>query len=968
MIKFLHTLIQLLTCSLSLIFWVLALSFALPTESCCQKRANIWYFGDHAGLDFNSGKPVSLTNGALKTYEGCASICDTTGRLLFYTDGITVYDSTHSTMQNGTGLKGNNSATEAALIVPEPGNDSIYFIFTVDAQSGPDGLQYSLVNMNNNYGKGAVISKNNLLFTISDEKITAVKHNNGMDFWVIGHKHACDSFYVYQINKSGLVGSPVKSGIGSSMNTKSGAIGYMKASSDGKRIALALSATNTVELFDFDDKTGQISNCRSMTDATNFSGVYGLEFSPDCSKLYISTYNSPRKICQVDITASTSTKILNSLVIIASSTTDYFWALQLAPDHKIYVAKEIDTLGVIDLPDNPGKLCKFISGGVYLGGKKAILGLPTFIQSFFEKPIIVARNFCYKDSTKFDLPGTLADSLIWNFGDTVHNFSKISSPVHNFSHLGTYTVTCRKYINGVADTSKKIITIVGVTPFDLGKDTSLCEGTKYKLNVNCKNCSYLWQDNSTDTIFTIIKAGKYWLTLNNSGCKLADTLQVKYIPLPKVNLGNDTGFCKVPAIRLNAITNATSYVWQDGTTDSFLMINNPGKYWVIAKNGCGTITDTIAFAQKKIPVLHFTKDTLLCQGSTFILHATNPGCSYLWQDGLRDSIYKISKAGKFKITVSGPGGCSATDSINVALMAKAKVNLGNDTTLCKGFSIKLSAAFPGATCIWQDGIADSERIVTTAGKYLVTVTNSCNSVKDSITINYLSRPQKSLPPDSILCDGKSFLLNAGCKNCNYVWQDSSINPTFLVNNAGRYTVIRSNQCGILKESTQISRGKSPMVNLGHDTTLCFGESIFLSAAGNGYIYLWQDNSKNAFYHVHSPFIYKVIVTNQCGRAGDSIKVDYRDCDCHLFVPNAFSPNNDGLNDYFLPSGCETTKYDMKIMDRWGEIIFESTNILSGWDGTFHGKTVPEGLYCCIISLNDRDNINQYKSNSFILIR
>ena len=98
----------------------------LPIKASCQKQANVWYFGDHAGLDFKTGSPVALSNGALKTDEGCASISDTAGNILFYTDGITVYNKKDTSMPNGTGLNGHSSSTQSSIIIPVPGNDSIF--------------------------------------------------------------------------------------------------------------------------------------------------------------------------------------------------------------------------------------------------------------------------------------------------------------------------------------------------------------------------------------------------------------------------------------------------------------------------------------------------------------------------------------------------------------------------------------------------------------------------------------------------------------------------------------------------------------------------------------------------------------------------------------------------------------------------------------------------------------------------
>src|SRR5204862_3072102 len=128
------------------------------------------------------------TDGKLNTLEGSASISDSLGKLLFYTDGITVWDKTHKIMSNGIGLWGDMDATQSALIVKQPGRN-IYYIFTVDAQAGAlggyGGITYSIVDMKMNGGLGGVSSKNNTLLTPTAEKVSGVVHRNGNDVWII---------------------------------------------------------------------------------------------------------------------------------------------------------------------------------------------------------------------------------------------------------------------------------------------------------------------------------------------------------------------------------------------------------------------------------------------------------------------------------------------------------------------------------------------------------------------------------------------------------------------------------------------------------------------------------------------------------------------------------------------------------------------------------------------------------------
>ena len=239
---------------------VLLLSVVLSSQvSFGQKEANIWYFGKNAGLDFNGGAPVALTSGALNTSEGCSSISDTNGNILFYTDGITVYNKNHQTMTNGTGLLGNASSTQSALIVRKPVSYIIYYVFTVGEKGGP--FNYSIVDMSLSLGLGSVTSKNNLILPSVAEKVTAISHANCMDIWVITHRWNSDALYAYQLTSVGFDTIPVISNSGTNVGgSTSNSIGQMKMSPDGNRLALAWDNYDEAQLFDFDDFTGMVTN------------------------------------------------------------------------------------------------------------------------------------------------------------------------------------------------------------------------------------------------------------------------------------------------------------------------------------------------------------------------------------------------------------------------------------------------------------------------------------------------------------------------------------------------------------------------------------------------------------------------------------------------------------------------------------------------------------------------------------
>ena len=398
-----------------------------------QKQANVWCFGVNAGIDFNFSTPKAFTNSKLIASEGCAAISDTSGKLLFYTDGLIVWNSAHNIMPNGTGLLGGTSSTQSAIIIPRPGCDSIYYVFTTnDLQGGGDGFRYSTVDMKLQNGLGDVVpsSKNTFLFTKSSEKVTAAFHPNHTDIWVVAHEYGTNAFYAYLVTFTGIT-TTLKSNSGTIYSAYN--IGQMKFSPDGKKIASIIDQVG-VEVFDFDGLTGQVSNPMLLTPPGTVN-LYGVSFSPDNTKLYMTSYF---ELYQYDLSAGSQAAIQASRTTIFSTFSNNTGALQLATNGKLYMKSLANYTAVINFPDQAGILCNYQDSGVYLGGKTASWGLPAFIESYFDpnfqppnsssfNPVVELGNdttLC-KDST-ITLTSNQSGNYLWNNASTGLSY-KVSS-------------------------------------------------------------------------------------------------------------------------------------------------------------------------------------------------------------------------------------------------------------------------------------------------------------------------------------------------------------------------------------------------------------------------------------------------------------------------------------------------------------------------------------------------------------
>jgi gliding motility-associated-like protein len=731
----------------------LCLFFSLKAQP--GKESWHWAFGDSCALDFSSGVPVAGKSN-LDVVEGTASISDkNTGQLLFYTDGTTVWDKNGNSMPNGFGLYGGyGTSSNAALIVPLPGSSTIYYLFTLD-QGGyrpqtPMGANYSIIDMSLNGGLGDVTLKNHPLTPPpTTEKMVGIKHCNGNDYWVITHPFNSNAFNAYKVTSLGVDTIPVVSHVGTIEKDSSGGtfmetIGCMKASPNGKKLALAIQYyIPLVEIYDFNNSTGVISNPITISfSGDNSDGAYGVAFSPDSKKLYASfqfylvtqSLYFPNALIQYDLSNYNYSAIKSSAKMLDS--TVYVGAMQLAPNGKLYIGRyNTGYVGIINNPNNLGTACNYQQNGLVLDlGSESKAGLPNFIDTKDSTSINSSTTIPLCNFSSYNLIGGLGNSYQWSNG-TFNDTTTITTFGKYWLNY-TNNMGCRETDTfNVIQTQAQIINVL--------HDTSICNYPNASATINASfpnTISYNWSDGYNLPIHTISLPNTYWVDYSfNNFCVARDSFNFHINNLPYVSLGDDTTLCiKNYTLYANSNNNNT-FLWNSGVTTQSINTQNTTNYWVIITdtNGCKN-SDTIHLTFNTPPIIQILHDTSQCSNvaTPVQINASFPNIiSYLWNDGYTSPIRTISLAGNYVITYTSNNTCVARDSFRYTIVTTPSVNLGNDTSFCSGEKL-LDATNASSTYIWSTGSTTSSSIIVTEpGVYSVKVNHNGCFANDTLIVS-----------------------------------------------------------------------------------------------------------------------------------------------------------------------------------------------------------------------------------------
>jgi len=542
-------------------------------------RANIWYFGQNAGIDFNPPTgPVALDDSQMNAPEGCTAVSDRNGQVVFYTDGNDVFikdkvTGVHTLVE--TGIGGSPGSSQSTMGIAFPNDETLYYIFTteeVGTGTGMFALKYSVFDIKVN----DIVEKNITLFTKSTERLTA--NNN----WVVIHEYGNSNFRAYQLTPNGL-SSPVVSSMGSDHMTSSPeqAQGYMKFSSNNTKLAVALAngpnGPSFLEVFDWDDNLGKVTDVRRLNLAADGGSgqVYGVEFSPGSNKLFATVKRAGGPSVIMEYRADTLSKIRH---IANTSDGNELGAIQIGPDGQMYVAVQGSTnLGTILADEDTARASVYNPSGFALAvGTSSQLGLPNFAQNTgsaqstpgysVSGPVCLGQPIFLNAQTS-----SIIDTAFWQITDitnaVVYTSQNLTDTV-TLSASGDFLVSL--IIGNRCGFNTAFSQTVTVNPppqtSTLPAGLPLC-GNSTLLDTyttppaNIADLNFLWSTGATTQAITVSTIGTYTVTVTDttSGCTTQASVFVG--PPFTVDLGPDQNLCENNPLILDSQANASVYTW-----------------------------------------------------------------------------------------------------------------------------------------------------------------------------------------------------------------------------------------------------------------------------------------------------------------------------------------------------------------------------------------------------------------------
>jgi len=719
-----------------------------------QGTTSHWCFGDSASIQFQNFSPNSLGNSIMKSEKGTATISSATGVLEYYSRPDTVYSSQHNVVVNGSGIRGDEMATQAALIMPHPVNPDWHFLVTnkvFDSNPDSNGLYLSQIRktIDSPTGKFIESMKNVLLFNNVSESFTSTHHANGKDVWITTRIPYSDTLVSILIGEFGAVGSPVYSV--TSVPCQYASSGQLKSSPSGEYLSEVFWVSSVFDpvaaIHKFDRTTGLVSESVGIAPYPSSwtYTTYGTEFSQDSKRVYLSYFSQLpfSTIQQYSIQVFDSTTISDSRVQIGDSIYGVF-SMQIGIDSRIYTATRKNFLGCIYNPSDSGLAANYVDSALHLTHGVSNQGLPDFIQTSFHPAYFDYVRNCSHRSTRFYHRNPAIDSVFWNFGDTATgalNFSSEVNPEHQFSSAGTFGVTSIIHHDSIIDTFYREIVIIDRPSFgSMPLEYHRCIGDTVEIVVPISDryTEFGWSDNSSDSIRIFNESTSLVLTLANFCDTIRDTFELYFDPSFQFDLTADTVICDDSAFTIDPkIDEDVIYEWSTGAATPNITIHTNGVYSLKAFNSCDTLTDSIKVTFRKTLAPLLLTDTVICDPPPYSISSVfDTAVSYFIISEYGDSLSNTSIYDNGRYTIIRKNECGfIQEDFVVEFSDKPTLEIVELQTICENGEAILEAFTNSDAVLWSTGDTSEVIKVSKTGSYRVETTESNCLVIDSFFVD-----------------------------------------------------------------------------------------------------------------------------------------------------------------------------------------------------------------------------------------
>ena len=929
---------------------------------------------------------------------------DPSGNLLFVTavDGnnkIQIRDANLNPMQNGNNLIGNHTTYESA-ICKMTCDVNKYFFFHYAGHNPQDSLLYSVIDMSQNGGLGNVSQKNVFIGSGFTEGMTiSLQMRNGCRWLLIpGISNDTLSLYSILISDLGISAPLLLDNI-----VMQGPISKtleIELSPDNKKICIATATTNPNDadliVYDFILEAGKVMN-RKLRNISK-DKILGIEFSPDASKIYYQTFTSlsPSVLGRIDVNTNVN-EIIDSLR--NSNLTD----IELAGNGKMYACSNDSGFCLSEIADPDNSILtniQYKKNSVFIDAVPTLSALPNIIDGEPTGTSHLPTNVDFSAYNTADCQGyqfveksCIGTWWLWDFGDG--STSNLSAPIHHYSSVGNYDVTLR--IQQCADTLtvkyNSFVTVAGI-PINVTSNATACNNTPQILQATGA-ISYSWSPSTglnTTTGSQVIASSNvptvYTVTgTNASGCTGSASITVAPFTIhPSIQVSGSLSFCIGNSATLTA-SGGTNYLWSNGLTSPSILINSGGTYFVkVFENGCQT-TDSV-FIEAINPIhaeISLTySSTPICEGGSALLTATGTGItSKQWfknhtaLPGMTGDSLLVTTGGLYSVIAVDASGCRDTVFTRVDATPGLQAAYHFTQALCTKRFHFINTSTGASSYQWlvnKDKISQDEHTDYTFpdnGSYLITLIASNKSCSDTFVNNVtVGKTVKANFKNDSLCSNEKVFKNLSNNGIKNVWEfgdgnsSTENNPihTYFAN--GTYSVKLITENAGCRDSVEkvitVAQFASSLFSYNADS--CKGLFNFNNTSPLAQTYSWNFGDENFSALANPNHVYWIegeynvqLITNAGVSCADStvIRLSAPELQVnHLYIPNTFTPNGDGINDRFRIFGfskCNETH--LMIYNRWGELLFETNNLSETWDGKFRDQAVPSGLYSYLIKAN-----------------